>query len=221
MTSIEQADLIAMCTRIRDRAETLYRGEEGLVLQLGNELHTDVLDGERLCEILDEVGVSAAELCSVKSRSAAAALKRRFGFTGEQSCTQWVYPHREPPKVDGTFDIRPLLRKDVELAASHYHNEVDFFRRCVAEKRIWGLYENGVLAGFIGMHDQGSMGMLEVLPEFRRKGYGCALEAYLIELHLRRGWVPYCHVVDGNEASLALQRHLGLSCAAAPAIWVY
>lgn len=33
--------------------------------------------------------------------------------------------------------------------------------------------------------------------------------------------LPYCHVVEGNEASLRLQRRLGLEFSSLPAVWIY
>lgn len=42
--------------------------------------------------------------------------------------------------------------------------------------------------------------MLEVVPEFRRRGIAQALEAALIRLHLERGWLPYCFVAPDNGA---------------------
>ena len=49
---------------------------------------------------------------------------------------------------------------------------------------------------------------------------GEQLEAFLIAAALKEGRTPYCHVVDGNEASLHLQRKMGLTCTRLPAIWV-
>ena len=54
------------------------------------------------------------------------------------------------------------------------------------------------------------MGMLEVFPEARRRGYAQALEAALIDTFMAAGRIPYCHVALDNEASKALQRKLGL-----------
>ena len=48
---------------------------------------------------------------------------------------------------------------------------------------IFGAFVDGRLAGFVGEHHEGSMGMLEVVPEFRRRGIAQALEAALIRLH--------------------------------------
>ena len=55
------------------------------------------------------------------------------------------------------------------------------------------------------------MGMLEVLPQFRRRGLAEVLEAALIAQQLERGRFPYCHVRHGNAASEALQKKLGLT----------
>ena len=51
-------------------------------------------------------------------------------------------------------------------------------------------------------------------------GYAMQLEAHLITTALRDGHTPYCHVVEGNEVSLHLQRKMGLTCAELPAIWL-
>lgn len=73
-----------------------------------------------------------------------------------------------------------------------------------------GIDANGTLVGFIGEHEEASMGMLEVFPAARRHGYAFALEAALIDELLRAGRVPFCHVAPANEASRGLQRKLGL-----------
>ena len=218
---INRADLFAM--RQRHLAEPLYEGPEGSVLWQEGAVYSDILDGAQLRAALAPLHLQSIGVCAVKSRSAAEAAKELFGFSNENPCTQWVYTLLTPPD-DGGFDIRILERKDVPLAAAHYHmidDPLDYFYECIEREWIWGLYDAGQLAGFIGMHEEGSMGMLEILPEFRRKGYGYALEAHLIGVHLQRGWTPYCHVVDGNTASLALQTKLGLTQATLPAIWVY
>ena len=221
MIDINRADLFAL--RQRQLAEPLYEGPEGSIFAQKGAFYSDIPDGERLIAVLTALNLKNVGVCAVKSRSAADAVKKLYGFTDENPCSQWVYTLPTAPS-DGGLDIRILERKDVPLAASHYHmidDPLDYFYECVDREWIWGLYEGNRLAGFIGLHPEGSMGMLEILPEFRRKGYGYALEAHLIGVHLRRGWVPYCHVVDGNAASLALQAKLGLTKAELPAIWVF
>lgn len=87
--------------------------------------------------------------------------------------------------------------------------------------QLWGLFEGGQLAAFIGMHHEGSMGILEVLPEYRRRGLAMALEGWLIRWHLERGWTPFCHVYEDNPASHALQKKLGLTPAPEQVVWLW
>lgn len=202
----------------------LYKGAEGVIVRRPNgTVMSDILDGEVLCAHLKELALPDLEQCAVKSRSAVEALRRHFGFTGENPCTQWEYCREQPPERQA-LDIRPLTEEYAQIAAEHYHlvdDSAAYVRWRIAEGRMWGLFENGALAGFIGMHSEGSMGMLEIFPEYRRKGYGYQLEAFLIEWHLRQGRRPYCHVVDGNDASVRLQTKLGLTKGTLPVIWVY
>ena len=121
-------------------------------------------------------------------------------------------PAGTPPSACRHLAIHPLDEGHLEAVAACYHlipreDIVDHLRR----GWIWGGFdEEGGLVGFIGEHDEASMGMLEVFPEHRRRGYAQALEAALIERFRAVGRTPYCHVALGNEASRALQRKLGL-----------
>lgn len=72
---------------------------------------------------------------------------------------------------------------------------------------------------FIGRHAEGSIGLLEVLPQYRRRGLATLLQSYMIGLELSRGRVPYGQVFDGNDASLALQQSLGMSRSMGPLYW--
>lgn len=80
--------------------------------------------------------------------------------------------------------------------------------------------EPGELAGFIGMHNEGSLGMLEVLPPFRRQGVAAALEADAVNRLLQKGFTPYAHIIEGNGASIQLQEKLGLCFAREKVYWV-
>lgn len=219
----ENVDLYELLRR--EGGSLLYEGAEGCVVreQGKGSVLTDILDGTALCRVLRSLALPDFWQITVKSTDARRAVNEAFGFTGENPCSQWMYVSGQPP-VQTPHDIRLLTPEYAEQAASHYHlvdNSLSYLRKRIAAGRMWGLFEGGKLAGFIGTHPEGAIGMLEILPEYRRKGYGYALEAFLIDWHLQRGWHPYCHVVDGNEASLHLQKRLGMEQAALPAIWAW
>ena len=212
-----------------DMAESLRRGagrlicdgaEGALVLSAdGSFLLSDMQDGALLCEKIRALCPAVPQVFTVKSDDAAAALMREFSLHDSMRCTQWVYERSEPP-CSVTADVRPLAQEYAALAASAYHDGGTYIRDRIEHGALYGVFEGNELAGFAGFHDDGSMGMLEVLPPFRRRGYAAQLESHLIAAALKEGRRPYCHVVDGNEASLHLQRKMGLTCTRLPAILV-
>ena len=208
-----------------EEGKLLYEAQQGCVVcsKDGDTIMTDITDGAALCAVLRDLALREVESAVVKSRSAQQAVCEIFGFQGSNACTQWVYAPREPPVVPAC-DIRPLGLCHAPAAAAHYglfDDAEPYIASRIAAGRMWGVFDGGRLAGFIGTHSEGSMGMLEVLPEFRRKGYGLALEQFLIAWHLSRGWTPFGHVIDGNEPSLRLQQKAGMVCAGLPAIWLF
>ncbi len=219
-TESECVDMTEMLRRGTGRL--LYDGAEGsIVLSTdGTFLLSDVQDGALLCEKIRALCPAVPQLFTVKSDDAASALMQEFSLHDSMRCTQWVYEKCEPPCAV-TADISPLTQEHAALAASVYHDGGGaYIRDRIEHGALWGVFEGDELAGFAGFHDDGSMGMLEVLPPFRRRGYAAQLEAFLIAAALKEGRTPYCHVVDGNEASLHLQRKIGLICARLSAIWI-
>ena len=103
----------------------------------------------------------------------------------------------------------------------HHMSDRDYIKDRIEKKALWGLFHDGQLAGFIGMHREGSMGILEIKKEYQRRGYGSLLESYLMNELLKQKKVPYCQVVVGNEASLALQRKLNMTLSTTYSYWVF
>lgn len=133
----------------------------------------------------------------------------------------WVHEGAVPPAPSG-LSVRPLDEGDLDAVLARYSlltpEEV---RDHVGRGWVFGGYgPSGELVGFIGEHDEGSMGMLEVFPEHRRRGYGRALEAARIRALRACGRTPYCHVAPGNAASRALQAGLGLRRVGPLQCWV-
>ena len=202
----------------------LYRGEEGSILLEEDDgfytVMSDILDGETLLERLRTLQMPTFDLATVKSEDAHQALVREYDFDGCNPCTQWVYCRPEPPKYPAC-DIRPLAMDYAQTAGEQYHHNFDYVRDRIEAGKMWGLFEDGKLAGFIGVHTEGAMGMLEIYPAYRKRGYGYALEAFLIGHQMKTGATPYCHVIDGNDASIHLQKKVGLQKADLPAIWCW
>jgi tRNA (guanine37-N1)-methyltransferase len=86
---------------------------------------------------------------------------------------------------------------------------------------MFGAFVNDAFAGYIGIHDDGSIGMLHVFEEYRGQKLGKALQTYAINQALEWGWIPYGQVVEGNEVSMKLQDSLGLHMSKSPVVWLW
>ena len=64
------------------------------------------------------------------------------------------------------------------------------------------------------------MGMLEVFPEYRRRGIGEYLTLAYASRLLARGRVPWSQVIAGNDASLAMQLKWGFTVAPERIAWL-
>lgn len=197
-----------------------YEGPEGVALRSG-DLAVLACAQEAGAEGLLAQAGDAALVCVHGTALAAAARRQSCWQPQPECCTQWVYRRATPPPVPQGLDLRrltPRFAPAVAAAYSHYPDE-GYLRECIAAGTMLGAFVDGKLAGFIGLHAEGSMGILEILPPYRRRGLGAALEAANIAAQLARGRTPYAHVVDGNAASTALQEKLGLERAQQPVLW--
>ena len=150
-----------------------------------------------------------------------AAVESLTGYKLTMLTAQYVY---DKPSIDSTVPpswvFRPLTLRDKDLVTRHYQlvNE-QVINQYIKAGHLTALEVEGKMVGFIGVHYGGSMGILVVFPEGRRKGYGEALERHLIASQLEKGLIPFCHIIDGNVKSILLQRKLGLVADTVPVYW--
>ena len=156
-----------------------------------------------------------------------------LGTNKRMDCCQLVYTRREKLSVaglyceeqtaqDGAILIRKLGPEYADTVFAHYEMAGDpaYIRERIAKGCMFGAFSDGELAGFAGSHTEGSIGMLEVLPEYRGRKIGKALETYMINRFLEQGYTPYGQVKAGNEISMRLQESLGLYAAKEMVYWV-
>lgn len=144
-----------------------------------------------------------------------------LGFDIKVPCFQGVY--RGKPFADcetGELKIRLLCESDVGAACRLYHFTPESALEHIKKGLVYGGVCGGEIVAVIGIHLQGSMGILSVDERFRRRGYAEILEKFLIDKVLEQGLVPYCQIVEGNEASLSLQRKLGLELSKNMLYWM-
>lgn len=165
----------------------------------GYDIHLCVLHG---CENIEEI-------CAVT------------GLSHGRECYQVAYTKSEPVDEQDA-DIRILGPEYTDFVCETYgHHDPEHICRLLEQGIIYGIFVDNEIAGFMGRHEEGSIGMLEILPKFRRRGLAYVLEAGYINRVKALGEVPYGQVYTDNEASLALQNKLGLDISERHICWMW
>ena len=180
-------DMIDMLRK--DESRLLYAGGEGVSVEYrGLVTLASFIDDFTL--ILDRTGYEPDLMC-VHDEEMRNHLIEKYGYENEEGCYSYSY-YGTPFDLEG-YDFRTLdisykdrIREVYTLASEE--SLLDDFSR----GEVFGLFIDSRLAGFIGFHSEGSMGMLHVFEEGRKKGYGSLLEKYDINRALELGRIPYC-----------------------------
>lgn len=161
---------------------------------------------EKLLPLMTQrLPVIAHQACCVESVTS----RRQMAVS---SCIQARWPSFNPPSATPQVEIWPLDLGDLPVVEEHYHlveTPTELAER-IAAGSMFGACVEEQLAGFIGVHPEGAMGMLTVLEAYRGQGIGSALLTYLIRRELRRGHIPYSQTFRANQASIALQKKVGM-----------
>ena len=124
---------------------------------------------------------------------------------------QWVYNSKTKFDVS-EYDIRKLGLEYLDLINDCYKalgpNEDN--SQALINNEVLGLFVDNKLVGMVGRHPEGCLGMLKVFDEYKRKGYGLALEKAKINDLIDRNQRVFEEVIEGNDASTSLQNKLGL-----------
>lgn len=151
-------------------------------------------------------------------------LAAHFSFQTQQICRQsaWLAP-QSPAVPPFGGEIRRLDRSWAVWAEEHYSHSFGgvAYMEDAIDRGMLGAFVEGRPAGFVGTHIEGSMGMLEVLPEYRRRGIGEALLLAMTVFCLEQGKYPYGQVFTDNAPSLALQRKVGMTLSEELLFWLF
>ncbi len=139
-------------------------------------------------------------------------LQDQYGLKVKNVCYQACYTRKEMLRVS-CRNIRRLTESDLPYIVSHYQDRDEaYLQQRIRAGALFGICKDGEeqLSGFIGLHEEGDMGMLYVESKHRRQGLAASLESWLINDQLKRGEIPYCQIEEGNDAVVGLQKKLGL-----------
>ena len=211
----------------RGQAKLLHHDSRGILLcdRVGGSYMLTVKSKEAGEQILQEVfsknpdKIADIGLFVTHQEYMNEVVQSKFDMKLLSGCRQMSYTKKESlPKKNA--DIRKLSLQCLPIIIENYDLvEEEILAKQLAGGFIHGVFVEDELAGFIGEHEEGSMGMLTVFPPFRGRGLAKVLESDLINRTLQKGFTPFCQIFDGNDISVKLQEKLGLYSAKEKVWW--
>mgnify|MGYP000053045067 CR=1 FL=1 len=128
------------------------------------------------------------------------------------SCIKFSFPDaKEIPEVDAP--ITPLSVEDAEwIFQNGKYSEFTstrYIREMIQKGPAIGIRQDGHLVAWVMTHDDGAIGFLHVLPDYRSRGYAIALTCEMIRRVKRSGKIPFVHIEEENSSSIRLAKKLG------------
>lgn len=215
---LQNAPLLAALQR--GTGTLIAGGGEGTLLREASGVHMLSAVSRRAAAELLEALPACTSLMVCQSELADLPAER-YALAIGADCRQAVYTGGPLP-LDDTLTFRAPDERELDLIDETY--DLDD-RAGLAALRDRGMLFAGFagadFVGYVGRHREGSVGLLNVFPPYRRRGYGQRLETFILNRVVAAGELPYCQVFTGNKASLALQAKLGWVLAEKPICWLF
>jgi GNAT superfamily N-acetyltransferase len=127
------------------------------------------------------------------------------------TCFQATYLKKSRILLNSDLIFRQLDNTFINIVSKQYRNnaELSYITERIGAGAIYGAFINNELCGFLGTHEEGGIGIMEVMNKYRRQGIGTELAGFMINHYLDQGLIPYGQILIDNEASLHLHRKLG------------
>lgn len=214
-----------------DAQEVLHRGmadivtvhDKGVLLSLRtDEMYLLAAEDEETAQELLQNVSQDATICA-HGRHCASAVKRTLGFHVQEECYLMAYLQETPPPKVKEVKISRLGAEYGPMVAREYRGKEssEYAMARVLEGAVYGAFDNGRLMGFVGTHTDGSMGMLEVLPDYRRQGLAQRLECFAIAQTMADNNKAFCYIEIGNTLSFKMQESVGMEVCGEKIYWMY
>lgn len=211
----------------RNNGIVIYEDGEGIVVKepVSGIILADAGSKEaakRLLHFMPPFEILAVHCIELK------AVLEAKGYLCEQICWQCAYLKKEAPHYklpDGYRMMAPSSQHIPQMIEMYKHSKPELATEkqfeLALQRGMKAVFKDNELCGFIGTHEEHSMGLLEVASQHQKKGLGYALECSMIEDILKSGGIPYGQVIKGNLSSYQLQLKLGMEFCEEMTYWFF
>lgn len=218
---IDHPEFTAISESLKHKeSHIITQSDQGvLILNEDSKLYQMVAwDEAHACELIDKIA-DGFSLCLYGPFGVEYA-RQKYKREATLRCTTMVYQSRK--RLSSNHRIQPLALEDIDFVLKHYSNSSvskEYLEDRIRKQFMFGASIDTRCAGFIGLHEEGSLGMLEVIAEFRRKGVGNSLVAFMVNHCLDRERIPYAQIVTGNQSSIIFHEKMGFTHYRREAVW--
>ncbi len=128
-------------------------------------------------------------------------------------CLKLYYPVDSAFTKNMSHCVVNIDENEAEFIFKHYEYhefaKLEYVQERLKNGPALGIYHHGKLAAFVMTHDDGAMGFLTVLPEYRRNGFAKDLTAGMISRLLANGALPFVQIEEDNYQSIRLAEQFG------------
>lgn len=213
------------CIR-RGSAEILFASEEGVLLKdCPSKIYMLSSNNNETSKNLISMLPDDFNIIAIHDEFSFDLLVEKHNFSETMICYNTVYTKKDPISFNNSmFEIKPLTIEYKNTIIDNYSKmnivDVSYIENRLNANVMLGAFIDNNLCGFIGVHEEGSIGMLEVFPEHKGKGIGSALQIAATNVALDHKRYPYGQVVETNIASTALQKKLGFELSKDKVYWL-
>lgn len=211
----------------RGSGEILYENENNMLLRdkLSDIYMMTVVsqgEAEKIVEILPK----DLKIIVTHQEFTLDLLYKKYSFKDTMVCNNVVYTKKETINIENRdVEIRKLTENYIEDIVKNYSSldlaDEEYIMDRIKSNTMYGAFIKGVLCGFIGTHEEGSIGLLEVLPEYKGRGIGALLQGTATNDAICSGRYPYGQVKEGNLPSINLQGKLGFDISKDKVWWLF
>lgn len=192
----------------------VYReGESVLIKGLSDEewIYISSKDENELRMLLNGLSAKDIYIASVEDWMVP-IINEKKNFEWKLSVMRWYLPD-EVEIPENTMKTFPLSTEHIEFIINQSNYKQFLTPRYIKDRITKSfsacLYENEKPAAWGLTHDDGALGSLHVLKEYRRKNYGKEILLSLIHQCRELGRTPFAQIEETNAAAINLVKNLG------------
>lgn len=144
-------------------------------------------------------------------------VNNQFDIDWVLQCEKLVlYPNKYSGIEDAISNEFPTSRlsvTDVDYIFNHYdysnYTSPEYIKERIENGYSLCYRKNNTPIAWLMTHDDGAIGFLHVLPEFRRLGLATSLTNIAIKDFLDKGEIPFVHIESTNKKSLNVAKKIG------------